>query len=210
MRPLGRRRSIPWLVTGVLLVAGFALAFTLVSLRAGGERPVLAVTHDLPAGATLDPADLQVVRVDAGPQLDLVPASAKQRALGSTVAVPVTQGAPLTRGTLGPSDYPPKGHASVGVSVQPGRYPPGLTPGATVSVVTTPTSASGPQVQGGTGANTPAVEATVTDVQHSNASGRRQTVVALMLAEADAADVAAASATGDVSLVRLPPGGERE
>lgn len=53
---VARRRREPWVLGGVVLVVGFALAFATVSARLSGGRAVLALSASLPAGHV--PADL--------------------------------------------------------------------------------------------------------------------------------------------------------
>src|SRR2546425_76225 len=68
-----RRRSLPWLLLGVLLVAGCALAFAVASVRLSGRQPVLVVTAaSSGAGAassagTQPTLDATVVGIQAAP-----------------------------------------------------------------------------------------------------------------------------------------------
>ena len=48
--PVRRRRQVPWIVAGVLLVVGCALAFGVASVRASRGEQVLAVARSVPAG----------------------------------------------------------------------------------------------------------------------------------------------------------------
>src|ERR1700756_174333 len=70
--PVGRRRQMPWIVAGVVLVVGCALAFAVASVRLSKGSEVLAVAQPVPAGQALTAADLRIVRVSSAPGLDPV------------------------------------------------------------------------------------------------------------------------------------------
>ena len=65
-----RRRQVPWIVAGVLLVVGCALAFGVASVRASHGEDVLAVARSVPAGRVVQPGDLRVVKVTPTAGLD--------------------------------------------------------------------------------------------------------------------------------------------
>ena len=206
--PVRRARSLPWAVTGVLLVTGCSLLFILASFRLGGRAAVLAVARPVAAGQALSAADLTVARVAADPDLRAVPAAEREGVLGRTAAVPLVPGTLLSRAHLGPPAVPARGEALVGMALEPGRFPPGLAPGARVLVTVT-----APPAAGGTPAAVPAAgeatlvpSAVVTAVERPAAGGRDPVTVALVVPEASAARVAAAAAAGQVALVQLPPG----
>ncbi len=204
-----RRRSLPYLVLGIVLVSGFAVAFAATSLRVGGRQPVLAVAQSVPAGHVLTAGDLRVVHVAADAGLAVVPASRRASVVGQPVAVPLVAGALLAPDQIGAPRFPPPGQAVVGVSVEPGRYPPGLEAGARVAVLVIPgqDNAAGPAVGGGqAGQGAVSVTATVVGVQAGGGDQQGGVVVSLLLAE-DAAMRVAGAASGQVSLVLLSPGG---
>ncbi|MGH8997062.1 MAG: hypothetical protein ACRDYB_13720, partial [Acidimicrobiales bacterium] len=58
--PAARRRQLPLVVAGVLLVVGCALFFADLSLRSGHGAEMLAVAEPVPAGGVLTEADLRV------------------------------------------------------------------------------------------------------------------------------------------------------
>src|SRR6266540_2952726 len=51
--PPARRRNLAWLLLGILLVAGCALAFPVTSLRESARQTVFALARDVPAGHVL-------------------------------------------------------------------------------------------------------------------------------------------------------------
>ncbi len=194
-----RRRSLPWLMLGVLLVAGCALAFAVTSLRLSGRQPVLALARSVPAGHVLTSGDLQVVNVAADSNLALIPASSESSVLGQPAALPLVAGSLLTTAEVGTDRIPPAGWAVVGVALKAGQYPPEVSPGDRVMIVTT----AGTGTTGGTGpiGTAPPTTATVVGVQVAPVDSSAATVVSLQVPEADSAAVAAAASNGAVSLV---------
>ena len=69
----GRRRQLPLVVVGVLLVLGCALAFADASVHLGSREEVLVVTQPLAAGQVLTSGDLGAVKVSTGSGLQVVP-----------------------------------------------------------------------------------------------------------------------------------------
>ena len=65
-RPAARRRQLPLVVVGVLLVIGGALTFADASLHLGSREEVLVVSEPLAAGQVITSSDLETVRVSTG------------------------------------------------------------------------------------------------------------------------------------------------
>jgi hypothetical protein len=95
---------------------------------------VLAVVHDLPAGSTLEPADLTALTVTAVPDGAL---RAPPQALGHLLSAPVRRGELLTDVRLLSATGPNPGAGRVAVPIRPAD--PGtadlLSPGAHVAVL---------------------------------------------------------------------------
>ncbi len=203
---LGRRRQVPWIVAGVLLVVGCALAFGVASLRvAKGER-VLAIARAVPVGQVLQPGDLQIVQVSPSSGLDPVPASAEAGLLGRPAAVALVAGTLLTPGDLG---TPPPGAAGsdvVALALKAGAYPPSLAPGERVEVVPVTgagtTSVSAAPLSG----RLHPVEAVVVGIDAAPGGSSADAVVSLDVAPGDATGVASLAAAGQAALVELPSG----
>ena len=207
---MGRRRQVPWVVAGVVLVVGFALAFATVSIRLTGGRPVLAVVGSLPAGHVLGPGDLRSISVPGASGLATVPAGQEPSVLGRALSVPVAAGTLLSPSEVGAGSSLPVGQAVVGLAVKAGQYPPALSPGDRVEVVdTTGTAATGATSQATGPGNTPgpAVPATVVGVDVAPAGSSAAAVISLQVAASDAATVAGEGATGQAYVVLLPASG---
>jgi len=203
--PRPRRRSWALTVIGVLVVAVCALVFAAGWVQAGNRKPVLAVVHDVAAGQLLTAADLQVVRVSASGPVSLVPAAQETSVLGQPAAGPLPPGALLTSGDVGPT-APAAGQDDLGVPVKAGQYPPDLSAGQTVDVLATPAASSGGSSSQATSSPAlPAGQAIVLGVDVNASSGA--TVVELRLSQNAVPQVAAAAATGQITLATIPAGG---
>lgn len=132
----GKRRSVPYAVLGVVLVAACALGFLVTSVSLGARSAVLALSTTVKAGQVITAADLRSVQVATGPGVAVIPASAQSTVLGRTAAFTLTAGSLLTTGELGTSTVPGAGGAVVSVLVKFGAYPADLAPGARVAVAT--------------------------------------------------------------------------
>jgi hypothetical protein len=202
LAPRARRRNLAWLLLGILLVAGFALAFAMTSLRVSARQPALALARDVPAGHVLQSGDLTVVNVAADASLALIPSSSESTVLGRPVAVPLAGGSLLTGAELGADVMPPSGSAVVGVALKAGQYPPELQPGDHVLIVTAGGAASAGGIRGSEAAAlAQPISAVVVGVQLAPVDGSAAAVVSLQVPEAPAASLAVASSNGAISLV---------
>lgn len=195
------RRRVPYLVLGVLLVAVCSTAAVFTVLRVGDREPVLVLARDVSVGEVLTAQDLRQVPVSADSGMDLVSAEQARSVLGKPVAYSLPAGTALSRAVLGQPQIPPPGQGRVAVAVQPGRFPPKLAAGTTVSVVVTPTDDSGSQESASAGPWSAAV-VDVVPPEHG-----RNTVVSLRLPVAGARAIAAVPADR-LSLVTIPAGGQ--
>lgn len=196
-----RRRSVPHLVVGALLVTSCTAGGLWWSKAAGEREPALAVARPLTLGAVLEPADLREVSVALDGPVDAIPAVEKTHVVGQRLAVSLPTGALLPRGALGTASGPAQGRAVAALALGPGQVSPDLAAGAAVLVVLTADAADST-----TGLPIPAWPGLVTSVTTST-TGEQTRVVAVDLDEGDARRVAAAP-TGRLSLV-VVAGGER-
>ena len=197
----GRRRQMPLVVVGVLLVVGCALGFADASLSLASHEDVLVVAQPLAAGQVLSSSDLRAVKVSTGTGLDVVPTGAEASVVGRPAAVPLVAGALLTRGEVGAGSPANAGEDVVAVALKEGLFPPGLAPGDRVQVVPVVTSSSSTATAPGSPVN-----ATVLGVEATPAASNTATVFSLQVSKADADAVASLAAAGEVSLVQLGTG----
>jgi hypothetical protein len=194
---------VPWIVAGVLLVVGCALAFGVASVRASQGEQVLAVARSVPAGHVVQPDDLQVVKVTPTPGLDPVPAASEASAVGRTAAVALVAGTLLTPADVGAPAEGANGD-TVAVALKAGAYPPSLGPGGLVDVVPVVNSSSSgtTSVSGQSGS----IRALVVSIDSAPAASSADAVVSLQVNPSDADQVAALAAAGEIALVELPSG----
>ena len=200
-RPAARRRQVPLMAVGVLLVIGGALAFADASLHLGSREAVLVVSEPLPAGQVITSSDLETVRVSTGSGLHVIPVGDEASVVGSPVAVPLVAGALLTRAEVGTTAPVASGSDVVAVGLKAGQYPPDLSPGDRVQVVpvTSPSSSSL------TPTGSP-VSATVLAVDVASVESDSPTVFSLQVSTSDADDVAVLAAANEASLIQLGSG----
>ena len=134
-----RRVRVPWLITGVLLIAGSALAFGVLAQGLADRRPVVVLARPLPRGTVINAADLAVAQVAADAGVALLPAVESRQLIGGMLLTSLPAGSPLTPELLGPAGLPAGGDMqTVGLALEPGEYPTSsLAPGDRVSVVRT-------------------------------------------------------------------------
>ncbi len=208
LRGTGRRRSIPHLLLGVLLVLACAAAFAVVSLNSGNRQQVLALARPVSVGQMLTAQDLQQVSVAADPGVSIVDASQAASVMGKTMSTSLPAGALLTLDAVSGAGIPAEGEAIAALSLKAGQFPPEVSPGTHVSVVFVPGQAgatvSSPSTADslpGSGTVWPAVVTSVTTPPNE-----QTTVVSVQLSEDAAREVAAVPA-GQLSIVMLSGGG---
>lgn len=200
----GRRRQLPLVMVGVLLVVGCALVFADISLRTGRGQEVLVVAEPVAAGQAVTAGDLRAVRLSAAGGVASVPAGDEQAVVGQPAAVALSAGSVLTRADVGTGAGVGAAFDVVGVALKPGAYPPALAAGARVQVVPVASSSgSGPTATTGSGP----VGATVLSVESPSATSGSPAVVSLEVARSDADEVASLAAAGEVALVEEGSGG---
>ena len=197
-RRAGRRRQVPLVVVGVLLVVGCALGFADASVSLAGHEDVLVVAQPLAAGEILQAADLRAVRVSTGVGIEVIPVGAERSVVGRPVALALVAGALLTPGEVGSGTAVGAGVDVVAVALKAGLFPPGLAPGDRVQVVPVVTASSSTQTASGG-----PVDAVVVGVQAAAVASGGPTVFSLEVPKTEADGVASLAAAGEVSLVQL-------
>lgn len=193
---LPRRRRLPYLLLGVLLVLGCAAGGVVAATRLDHREAVLALARPVTVGQHLSPRDVREVSVSTDTGLAVVPAASKARVVGRPVAYSLPAGALLTKDLLGAAAVPPSGQAVAAVGLKAGQFPPGLQPGDQVAVVIAPpgdaASSTAPS------SDVSSWSAVVTGVRTDGTD--QTTVVSLQMAQADARALAA-EPVGQVGVV---------
>jgi hypothetical protein len=198
-----RRRNVPYLLVGVLLVLVCAGGGVVAAQALGGRMSVLALARPVAAGHALSAGDVRAVEMASGSGVDLIPAVSVSTVVGRPVAFTLPAGSLLTRAVLGPAQVPAAGEAVAAVGLKPGQFPPDVQAGARVTVVVSAGTDAGAAGGGGLAAGT---SWTGVVVGVTGGGGEQTTVVSVRMSEADARAVAAAPA-GRLTVVVLGGGG---
>ena len=195
------RRSVRWLVVGLLLMALGGLGTWALVSQASGSRPVLKLVRTVYRGQAVGAGDFAVAQVGHTGDVSLVSADRLNSLVGQVAQTDIPAGSILVAGSLGAVDLP-AGVARVGVKVESGRLPgTTLKPGTRVLAVALPAGQSG----GGTPAPLPAsVDAEISAPPSSTADG--QSVVTLAVPADSAEQVARLAAAKQLVIVERARG----
>lgn len=133
----GRRRRLPHLSAGVLLVVGCVGGALWWSDHGRDQVAVLALARPVQLGHVLQPADLRSTQLSASAEVATVAADQATSVLGHPMATSLGSGALLTLDSVGPPAIPPPGYAVAALGLKPGQFPPELAAGTSVMVVVT-------------------------------------------------------------------------
>ncbi|MFD0332185.1 SAF domain-containing protein [Streptacidiphilus monticola] len=187
-------------VAGIAVAAVGALgAYTMVN-QAGDRVAVLAVAHAVAKGQVVQASDLTTAQVAPDPALKTVAVGRSSTIVGKTAATDLAVGMLVTPGSVTAGVDVTAGKSVVGVLAKPGMIPAGrLAPGQAVSVVQTP----GQNGQATKSSAAPlTVPAVVVLVGAPDSNGN--VVVDLAADPADAPQIAAWAAAGQVAVVTAP------
>ena len=197
--PGGRRRRVPHLVLGALLVVVCAVSFAVIAGRVDHRTEVLALARSVTVGQRLSAADMRPVRASVETGVTTIPATDLDQAVGRTMAVSLPAGALLAPAELGPAQLP-AGQAITALAVRAGQMPPDLA--ASEHIVLVPVPSNGAGGSASTTASGAMWSGVVVAVQPPS-GGQEATVVSVQLAAADARTVAALP-TGQINIVLVP------
>lgn len=128
-----RRRRVPYLLVGVLLVVGCTTAGVVVATQLGDRQEVLVLAEPVTVGQRITERDVREVSMALDPSVEVLPKSALAEDPLAAYSLPA--GSVLTEDVLGQPATPPDGQAVMAVPLEPGQFPPGLQPGQTVQVM---------------------------------------------------------------------------
>jgi len=195
--PLLRSRiRVPEMALGLGLVAAGTLGSVLWAARGPSER-ILVAARSIPRGDVLDPSSVRWATVSGD---RIVGISDPSELRGRVVIGDVDPGTPLQRALLRPVDEVGPTQAEVGLSLEPGDFPQGLSVGDRVAVVLV--SAADPI--GGAGTRVVALEqpAVVRSVERLETAAGSRTNVSVLVPESSVLDIAGATS---IRLARLSP-----
>lgn len=187
-RPALVAAAIAAICLGALLAAWAWTATT-------DTQEVLVARRSIERGSVIEAADLARVRLSSDPALRPVSAQEFNQVIGQRAALDVAEGGMLTPGSFTPTVVPVSGSAVVGVALTPAQAPGlALQNGDRVRVVVTP--AQGEPLPAGVPLFN---NAEVVGVHIDEQTG--QSVLDLLVPQADAAVLATRVATGNVAVV---------
>lgn len=209
-RAARRRRRMPFVALGGLLVIVCVLAYAYGAAQLGDRVQALAVARPVAAGQAIAAADLTQVSAARDSGVRLIPAAQAAEVVGRTAVVPLVAGTLLMPELLGDAAFPPGGQVTASVALKPGQYPQGLAAGARVTVYVTAKAQEGgqpaPAASSGSSASAPArLSAVVLGVDLAG-DGQGATVVTLLLPASDGPLLAAAPSGGVVLMQTAPEG----
>ena len=205
LRGTKRRRSIPHLLLGTLLVLACAAAFLVMSLNSGNRETVLALARPVTVGQVLTAQDLKQVRVAVDPGVSVVEVNQATSVVGKTMSASLPAGALLTLDAVSGAGVPASGQAIAALSLKAGQFPVEVSPGSHVSVVFVPGQAGAALASPPTPDSTTVWPAVVTSV--TSPPNQQVTVVSVQLSRAAARQIAAVPA-GQLSIVMVPGSGQ--
>lgn len=199
----GRRRSVPHLLLGTLLVLVCVAVSVVMSLHSGNREPVLALAQSVSVGQVLTAQDLKQVDVAVDPGVSVVDATQAASVVGKTMSTSLSAGSLLTWNAVGTSGFPVAGQAVAALSLKSGQFPPEVAPGSHVSVVFVPGQSGAEVASPPTPDQSTVWPAVVTSV--TAPPNQQITVISVELGETAAVQIAAVPA-GQLSVVMVSGG----
>lgn len=133
--PGRKRRSIPHLTLGAVLVVACAAGGVVAAQQLGQRQEVIALARPVEVGQVILEQDLVGVSLAVDGVVKAVPTSAASSVVGRQVAYSLPVGVLLTEEVLGPPRVPADGRAIAALGLKPGQFPPELSAGSNVLVL---------------------------------------------------------------------------
>ncbi len=188
----------------VLVVAlGGLVSMWAVSSYAHRDR-VLVISQNVAVGHTITVDDLAGADLTLDPRVTAFTVEQQSEVIGKVALVDLAKGTLVNPSQVGQSQSLTAGQVLVPLQLKPGQLPAvGVAPGQRVLLVDTPVN-TGQGAQGGAAADP--IEATVAESGEPDVA-TAVTVVDVRVPQAVGASLARMAASGNVTVVVLPPGG---
>lgn len=187
-----QRRRLPLTAVAVVVAVVAAAVFAGLLSSTNDRSKVLAVARPVAVGERIEAGDLAVAEVSASDALRPLPAAERARVVGRRAAVGLVPGALLTADAVAAGPVLDPGQATVGLSLKPGRFPPGIAKGQRVLLVVA-----------AAGRNEPPTTHAGTVVAVGDGAVEGDRVLGVVVAEASVAEVAVAAGDGRVSVASV-------
>lgn len=188
----------------ILIVLGGLVV--MIGLQHFAQRDtVLVVARAVPVGTRVAAADVTTAEITTDPSLKPISSANRDQVVGKVAMVDLRPGTLFTAAELGTSDGFTSGQVLVPLPLKQGQLPArGLSPGESVTVVATP-GAQGSSASSSTPPSATGTKATVAEVGSTDAN-TGLTVVDVRVPEAASVALAQLAATGNATVLLLPPG----
>lgn len=138
----GKRSFRLEVLIGLILIAGGVVGAFWLRQAGSSTTDVLGVVRDLPAGHVIADSDLFVIDVDEDVKDQFVAADLRPTVNGSVLTSDVIAG-PVARAALQKSEQIlGEGEALIATAMEDGTFPPSLSSGDVVAIVTTPSASA--------------------------------------------------------------------
>lgn len=193
--PVQSKPRKPIIGAAIALIIIFALVFAWLLNTQGQNLTVFAAKGDISRGHVMTVDDLTAVQIPEGQPLPHYLTTQQGEVVGKTAQVDIPQGSLVTPNTIGVGSGLGPDQSMVGLSLTNAQLPPyPLTNGDKIRIVSTPANLAEAPKEAPT-----AISATVISSQRDTVSG--QTLVAVLVPNSNAPELAAKAATGRVALI---------
>lgn len=193
--PVQSKPRKPIIGAAIALIIIFALVFAWLLNTQGQNLTVFAAKGEISRGHVMTVDDLTAVQIPEGQPLPHYLTTQQGEVVGKTAQVDIPQGSLVTPKTIGVGSGLGPEQSMVGLSLTNAQLPPyPLTNGDKIRIVSTPANLAEAPKEAPT-----AISATVISSQRDTVSG--QTLVAVLVPNTDAPELAAKAATGRVALI---------
>lgn len=193
--PVQSKPRKPIIGAAIALIIIFALVFAWLLNTQGQNLTVFAAKGEISRGHVMTVEDLTAVQIPEGQPIPHYLTTQQGEVVGKTAQVDIPQGSLVTPKTIGVGSGLGPEQSMVGLSLTNAQLPPyPLTNGDKIRIVSTPANLAEAPKEAPT-----AISATVISSQRDTVSG--QTLVAVLVPNTDAPELAAKAATGRVALI---------
>jgi len=200
--PNAKKRRLPEMAGGLLLVAVCALGALWWQASSTERQPVLALRDAVERGQVIQLEDLQVVSIDTDQPIAVLADTQSGLIVGRVARTDLAAGSLVTSDQFSSSSTLGVNEGVVGMALEAGQFPSlSLSPGDMDSVVLTPSPGDPRAFDENVDANILVERATVVEVAQVGVQGGL--FISVQIGENDAARVAAAAATNRVRLFQV-------
>ncbi len=197
-----RKRRLPEMAAGLLLVAVCALGALWWQASSTERQPVLALRNAVERGEVIQLDDLQVVSIDTDQPIAVLADTRSAEIIGRVARTDLAAGSLVTPQQFSTSSTLGLGQGVVGMALEAGQFPSlSLSPGDAVSVVLTQSPGDPRALDDDVEATVLVHRATVVEVAQVGVQGGL--FISIQVGEGDAARVASAAATNRVRLIQV-------